>query len=406
MIKVDFSSIVNQLNLTAKSLNLKDVISFFSGDAMIEVAKVAKEFAPYSNVAVFSTENSFFKYGVSLTEKLKAEFLRPTSVIIKKDKRFNVDGVSSLFNLSEEVRFLVVTDSALIESGAYFSTVRNIPMLVIVNSFNFSEILNYTFIIDNANNVDEFRCYGRRFIFIDSSRFDFSNAVNGIYAVGGKLSALIDYKINAVLTGKEQNEKLIELIERAVNSLVELESVNNNDKLLKILLSALLVEFGGAVDDGEILKCSSAKSSAMLLESTTLACAVAEFFSAKKIMDCYQELFNATDYGERIPDYNDIANHISRISGVSQAVVSKNIIFKLSILNDKSGGKRRLVGAMKNQVLLLNNKFIAIERLYRKESGKMAYRKKGIKKCVELSGYAEKYINGMTLFNEFGFFVK
>ena len=154
MIKVDFSSIVNQLNLTAKSLNLKDVISFFSGDAMIEVAKVAKQFAPYSNVAVFSTENSFFKYGVSLTEKLKAEFLRPTSVIIKKDKRFNVDGVSSLFNLSEEVRFLVVTDSALIESGAYFSTVRNIPMLVIVNSFNFSEILNYTFIIDNANNLD------------------------------------------------------------------------------------------------------------------------------------------------------------------------------------------------------------------------------------------------------------
>ena len=313
-----------------------------------------------------------------------------------------MDGAKGVFSLAEDVRYLIVTDTALSEIGLYFATVRNIPALFIVNGFDFKGVTASNIFVDNGKLTEKFTVSAKRIIVFDSNNFNYSDIADGIAMVGSKITALIDYKINAVLSGKEQNGTLIELVEQAIDDLLNLDDTDRHLLAQKVLCSSFTVELVRLSDDN-FYNCSSAVITSLLAENVTKESAVGEFFGAKKAIGRFVSAFSVSTRGENVCDYNFIARRICDCSGRNFAEVCKDVLCKLNLLNEYSGGVERLRLLLKNTVQRAQKEMYKIDKLYKENGGKKVYCSSKISESVELAGYVGKSVNGLTLVKESGF---
>lgn len=399
---MDFSQIVKKLNSNAKLLNIENKINFLSFLSIREVVNKVAEEVPFAKIAVFSTEKSYLEYNITLRAELKKANLTPISICLKNEKRLSVDCAKGLFNLAEDVRYLVVTDATLSEEALYFATVRNIPVLFILSGFNFKGITANSLFIDNGKISEKYIVSAKRVVAVDCNNFSDSDISDGIAMIGGKITALIDYRINSVLSGETQNAKLIELVEQAIDYLLNLSSMDKVSFIQNVLFSSVLVEFVRLADES-FYDCSSAIVSSMLTENATKESAVGEFFSAKKIISRLVLACSIQMRGEKISDYNSIANLICSHSKLDFKSICHDILYKINLLNDYSGGVDRLRQLLINTVKRAQKEIGEIDKLYRKHGGKKSYCRAKLETSIDLSGYVGKTVNGLTLVKEAGF---
>ncbi len=398
-----YNLVTKKLNNRAVQFNLANKVDFSSGNFIDETLKKLTQHAPFAKVVVLATEKSFVDSATHLITQLKKRSFRPTTVILEEQKRLSTEEVAKLFNLSEDVRAVIVTDNNLVEIGVYFATLKNAPIVFILNSFRINGILTNFLRVQNGNSVDIFNADCMRLIVLDDKLIDSDSVVDGIASVGGKISALVDYKINSALTGIEENSLLIENIEEAIDLLIEHNLLDKEKSKADVLYATFLVEFARCIDGGNFYNNSSAINCALAVCERTIETSTAEFFSSKHILDCYGRVFIEPQKGEKTVDYVLIAQKLSKLLCQDIMTISKDILYKLSILNENCGGTEQLKKAMKHTVLRAKKEFNAIERIYRACGGKKSYCPKKILEYEKVVGYVGKGINGMTLYSEWGF---
>lgn len=396
-----FSNVINDLNFTASDLSVSEKINFTIYENANQIASEIANVVPFSSVVILSTENSFLDYGISLYNQLKKSFLRPINICVQKQKRLSIDGVMGIFNVAEDVRFVIVTDSDISEVGLYFATVRNLPVLFITNGFDLNCITSNSLLIENGKNLNEFTVSTKRTIAINYKNLNHSSLADGIAVVGSKIVGLIDYKINAVLFGKEQNAKLIQQVETSIDSLLKLNSIDKEELMKTILFASYTAQLVRLADQ-EFYSCSSAVHTALLVENATCATAVGEFVSAKRILNCLVKAFSSLSRGEKISDYKAIAKRISDLTGRDFNGVCKDILYKLDHLR-KCGGVERLWQLLKNTAVRAQTELNFMDKLFKEYGGKSNFNQLKASSCIGLSGYVGKSVNCITLVKEMGF---
>ena len=144
----------------------------------------------------------------------------------------------------------------------------------------------------------------------------------------------------------------------------------------------------------------------LVLEDTIISKVFFVTVSLSKIVECYYKLFSDSEYGQDVPDYKLIAEKIGDTIKQSKIISGRNILQKLSLLNDYCGGVDRLICLLKNSARRAKKELSDVERIYVSLGGKKSYCPTKIAESVQLSGYAGNSINGMTLFCEKGYSVK
>ena len=403
---MSYVQVIEKINKQVKNLGYSNEITFLEYASNKNLAQYVSSLIPYGKVFILSSEERYSESVEELRMELKCANLRPTTVVLKKVKHLRLEDISPLFCLSEDIRFLIVVDTDLAEIGNYFSTVKNVPVLFIIHSFDFGKAFASTVSVLNGDSMDVFSLSSKRIFAVDEQGLEQSSVCNGVATIGAKISALIDYKINSALTGKDQNVKYVESVEDALDSFNEF---NLNDKRavsLNVFYSTVVAELGRFINNGEFNNCSSAVWSARLFAGGDGYTAVAEFFSAKKIIECYFRLFSNNEKGETIPDYKLVAEMIGDATKQGRVIAGRNVLKKLSILNDYSGGVERIITLLKNSARRAKKEFGQVEKIYLTLGGKKTYCPNKIAESVQYSGYAGKAINGMTLFCEKGYSVK
>lgn len=400
---MDIDGLISKLNQNANELKLEDSIEFLSGNSLMNLASIVGKKIPFSKVAIFSTKKSFIEYGIKLCDFIKDENIKPINIILDRVSRLSVDGIKDLFNITEDVRAIIITDNALAEVGLYYATVINSIIYFVVNDFNVKGITLGTLLIDNNKYTEIFATSVKRYVFLDFERIKQSDISSGIAITGAKLSAILDYKINCYITGENENSNIIQITEQAIYMLLDLDKIKKEDLYLIVLYTAFTVELSKLDNNSKLHECSSAKITALLAENSTLESSCAEFFCAKKIIERYSIACLNNDNGQNVCDYNEIATKLQIKLKTSFNKICNDILYKISLITEKNGGADRLIPLMKNAVFRAKKELCKIEKLYKALNGKSRYLYKSINENIELSGYVGKIINGMTLIKEMGF---
>ena len=390
--------VAKKLNLTLHKLDFSKSACFIEDVDRQAVSSLIEKERPFAKVAIFCTEKSFLDLGDYLSQSMKEKNLKPIVFVIKESCRIDVTTLCGLFAMPEDIRFTVITDTSLIGEGVYFSTVRKIPLLAVINDYNFSGLFSPFIYINNGEGLDKFGTECFRYVFFDKKRLDESCLVDGFSFLSCATPDLFDYKLNSIISGEEQNTTVVELIQNEIENICK--SVETDvDLSEKVLLSAFVLEVCRSVDYGKLISCSSTYQSARLFNERDKITSLAQCFCAKAIMQKYYEFFCLDNSVLEIPDYKEIATQISQRTTEDLVKVSENILAKVNLLK-QTGGKERFKVAVKGTFQRLKNCFDAIHKLYRAHGGKKSYCQSRIQKAVELSGYSEKRINGITFIKE------
>ncbi len=393
--------LLKKLNLSAKQLFVHKKINFVRYENAHNIAEIISKAVPFSKICILSSKKSFANYALILSNALRNENLRPINVCIENEKNFSIESVMGIFNIAEDVRYIVVTDSVLSQAGLYIATLKNLSSLFIVNEFDLNGITANSLLIENGKTLQGYTVSTSRTVAIDFNNFNYSSLSKGIALVGSKILSLIDYKINAVLLGKEENALLVEQVEDAIDSLLNLKTATNACLNEVVLLASIKVQLARLADE-EFYKCSSAVNTALLVEKSTRENAICEYFSAKRILSFISSALNSSKKEEKVSNYNLIAERISNISGRDFNGLCKDILYKLKTI-EKSGGAQKLIQWTKSRQVSAQNEIDQIHKLYMENGGEKAVYPLKTTLYLELAGYVGKNINAVTLIKEIGF---
>lgn len=397
---MSFINLSKKLNEIAQRLGVSNEIEFITISNSETVAEFITLTFPFSKVAIFYTETSFTDCAFDLCKSLKIANLKPINLVLNKDSRLSIDNIKGLFNVSEDVRYLIVTDNALVEKGLYFATVMNIPVLFMVNGYDIKGITAKNLLIDNGDFLQTFKISSKRVVALEKKRIMSGNISDAIALVGGKISGLIDYKIHSAITGEKENITTVQIIEDAIDGLLSFCSNDNTFDCVNALFFAFSVEIPKLICD-TFYNCSSAIITALLAENVTLESAVGEFFSAKKIIKHYLQSFNMLNETNNIAsNYNDIAQKIQNRTKLEFSLICEDILYKIKILSEYSGGVDRLFCIIKNILIRAQKEINKIDKMYKMYGGSKSYLTKSINEYLKISGYVKKVINGATLAKE------
>ena len=269
---------------------------------------------PYAKAGVLSLEDSFSKIGKQLTLFLKSLEIKPVSFVYSTPPQETIESAAGLFQLPEDVRLLIVTDSSLLPFAQYFCTVKKICLIFIPTTANFSGAFNKNVFIKTEDNLDCINVKKNTFTLIDFSIIDplldecFEKSFSRFISV-------FDYLINRVLSGKKPIEKLIGIYNRLVLSFDFSNLSKENVVCFAIKTEALLslmeqVSYFGA--DVFALKLVKKPNKGF---SLAIALALSKIYSLVGVSDI--PLFNIENYSAR-------ADKVSLLTGVNSQVILEN----------------------------------------------------------------------------------
>ncbi len=402
--------VAKKLNLLAKKLSLYEKTEFFEvttntnfqSEYFLSVAKKAQEITPFAKVAVFCTENDYDAFADKAYKALKGQGLRPTVFVAEKRSGVSLDGVACYFSLAEDVRLAVVSDSCLIDKVTYFCTLKNIPLILCIRSFNYFSPLLHKICIDTGSSCDEYTVDCKRYIAFDCSNILLDDKANAVHAIGAKSMAVIDYKINCVLNLCVENPLITQVLQSVLeNTANALNGRYNDYDLCRLLLFGIFsLDLVFLYDSGLISEFYFARQVSRIMNGGQYYDVNAEYFAVKKALRLWRFDSCDNDVAYYSIDYVSLAENIAKATKRQFKYVADNILGKIKILNER-GGKKVLLNALKPTYEQLCSQFSIIDKYYCGLGGKKTYAEKSIEKALELSGYMLG-INLFTLFVEIG----
>lgn len=371
-------------------------IEFIGGNYLSGIKSVVQTYAPYGRIAFIAEEATFSEFGNPILAAVKSVGCKMTSVVTSAPEKDTIDNISGLFNLPEDTRLVIVFDSKLFNSAAYFATVRNVRLVVIPLSADLSFALSVAACFRNGKNTDRVALTAERSVIFDENIID-SDTVPQTYAhIMSKLTALADYRLYAAVYNIEPCRYAYGLAKKAILSAFGIIKTNPLDIPLVLAEASACLGLANAVTGGAIYDFAAAGIVARLYGSEN---SETELYMSAKIISVYDICFNG-DFGKitAVSDYNARAEFFADVYGFPENQLSKNFIAQIRAIRHGEKKLNAVIKSLKREisanVLLAEN----ILKIYNALGGvEPEFDEQKLKSSIKHGGDTPYFLNGLSV---------
>lgn len=321
-INLDF----NQMNSLLRRYDKN--VSIVNGEAYAEIKKQLARVCPYQKALFIFEKSNNRKYEnfISSLENINVTAL----TVGLENKPISVENALPCFAMPDDVRAVVCLDYCLIDYAIYYSHVKKLKLIVVLNSLNLISTLKSRLIIKNGESVDETAVNIDSTLIFDRQLLNESqSSIRDAYECVTSLSlSLLEYRLLRALGVKKTYREAYEIIKNSILSVYDLTAHDKNIRDEIVAYSALNVSVANYISGDEILS-----------SSTVLACERANHINnvldiSIKVLGLSAYAFTEEVVAYKIPDYEVRANFLLEKFGInpknsiSGFLSSAQLIFK------------------------------------------------------------------------------
>lgn len=407
-ININLDATIGKLNVLAQKLCLNNTVEFvYTNGVVLEneyfnlLAQKAKEIAPFGKVVIFCTQKNYSTFADKVYRSLKKQAMRPTIFVAQEKQGVVINDVAGYFSLAEDIRLAIVCDEILFDKATYFCTLKNIPLVECIRSYDcYLSLLNKIY-VDTGKFIDEYLVNCKRYILFDYQSILVSDKLKAITLIGGKVCVYLDYKINRIILGLLENSLINSVFQTVIENTVMLINGDYDDcaTFNALIYGMFALELLNMADGGVINDCSCARQVSRLLNGGLLFDDMSEYFAVKKTLEkiaCDTD----KDNFEYSVDYVTLSLDVAKKLKLDERRVVKNILSTAKTMRE-CVGFNKLFLAVKPIAKTLCEQFVVIDKYFRKLGGNKLYHDKSIEKNLWISGYSAG-INYVSLLCENG----
>ncbi len=344
------------------------------------------ELAPFSRVAFLATESFFLTNGKKVIQELKKRKLKVTSVVFSSNTVFSTQTLCGLFNFPEDVRLVVALEKSVYPACFYFSSLRNVPSLVLADTESLDFALQTSFLVTTGIYYDCFKFSDQRHVVLIENEKNYCERYASIVA---KRLSLIDYKVKCLINNKPYCKKYYSCIEYLKDFNFKSPTLKDLHQIDKELSLENYFCGGELFNEGIIypLRVMFFKKSSECL------------FFAKHFYNTFDEWL--TKDGHYLTDYNLRADILSKFLKLDSDALRRNVKKQLKNIKENillfNTAKRLLTDALTE----VNDFLDMAVKVYFELGGKAMK----LEKSTEVLGFLAcdllKNINSATLFREY-----
>lgn len=254
---MNISKVVDKLNNLLKSFKKECIsASFYNGQSIVCSSDIVKNTIPFGKVAILYFKKEYEKNGKNFATMIKGNGNPVTHVVLPDDFSNSLENFSHLFNLAEDIRMVIATDSKLFPLAKYFAYVRNIPCLLIVSDLNVYNLLSphISLTSKKASQSINVKCEIHVVIDYDAILLNPHTFADAYAFIVSHALALTDYRIHLGMMGKTPDKTIFALAINAITQTYPLYSFDKQVRGLVLLNNLMSLEIASACSQGEIYK--------------------------------------------------------------------------------------------------------------------------------------------------------
>ncbi len=389
------------------NINVNNYIPYLKvGNALSLLKQTAKNFSN-GVVEVVILEKDFKSLGSDVVSVIKSQGL-DVKLFIIEGKNSNFHLLKSSFDNSVG-SVVAVGDSNLLSTVRYLASITGINCYAVPTTPYLERLFSQSIHLETSGLPAEISAPLFTEVFVDEeliSKAKGSSFAESYLSVMGKLTALIDYKLNAFLSNENINDELFNIVKKAINKTAVSNSYKNYKSV--IIYSQLLLCMVNSVSD--VLKGSGVETveKCLSLFAPEISAVDSKWIAFQKTAKIYHMYFS-NDFSNflSVPDYESDLSLLEEVSGHGKSYFYKNLKIPsekrrnlINLLMKKTGENFKketslilsLISAVKKNYQKLDNNFIKKPTISYKQ----------IKNAVTLSPYLTNKTQVLTLCRDAG----
>ncbi len=414
---MNFRDIADKLNYQVEYISKESEkpLHFYNGKLNKDVCLFIKSLAPHAKVAVMGLKENYDEKVKPISDALLKNKNKPYSLLLPK-KADNIELLSKMFALPEDVRFVIAVDCEIYNVAFYFASVRKAQVILACDSLEFFYNFYFHTLVRSGNALDYVFTPCVCHVFLDDKLLSFPKAEFYALAVG-KIPAVFDYEIARRINGSKIDSKYVNDNELqgdqtkyslALNQfIVSLKSAFNvfnlkeEEQLCSLILYALSVLTANVAAGGEFLDYSCPYVFEKILENANGHSII---YGALTMLKSYEIVFNKKQPKLLdVPDYLDRAQSLAQIFGADEKIFLNGLKNQIDVLEKFTD--RDLQGLESTITVDEKTIFSSGEKMlntFFALGGNGALDKQAVISAVNKSGDMPKHVGGMSLVRESG----
>lgn len=330
---MDYIEISSQLNDNfSKSNGAFPKNKFLAGRFSDCFFDLIKNIAPYGKGLLVAFEDSYKILYKTLSEVSVKAGGKLFADVFDNGKVTSVDKVSHMFNLSEDIRYVVYSDLSLSSCVTYYAKIQNIPIIYIPSSLMQSGSLSSIIKLNNGKKEDKIPFVGERYIILDSEFIKDDDKAETYAYIVSQVVTLLDYRVFCSMVRRKPDSLLYGLVKGAVSNVYPIFKFNREEQNAILIKEGFNLEIADCLSQNTFIEHGSVYAIASLTAKDK-GQGSASLLGAKKIMQLFSE-YLSLDYAiMKIPDYNQRAEKLALLTGKSEGIFLNSIKKQLFYLN-------------------------------------------------------------------------
>lgn len=298
------------------------------GENTSELTRLISEISPNGKVAFVSLHDTFIRRGTHVLDAVSAGGAVPLNIVLNKRFDNTLENVNGLFGIPDDVRAVLVTDDALYDVAAYFSALKNLPLIIIPSSAYGENVLSPIVTVTLKGVRERIAADNRRYVIIDETLVASSPEQVNAAAFAGMASgviSLIDYRMRGTVAKENLCRSAYDLARSCISDSLSVGKLPADKIPLRLLENRLKGAVAEIYTDGDIL-CGGGETAVAALLSGRGEQAFSEserkLAAACKLIELYNVFFTEP-HGEllSVPDYGERAERLSVRTGIKQSEI-------------------------------------------------------------------------------------
>lgn len=400
------NSILDSIAQLDNSINRK--VTFNCGDYPYLIGEKLSKTAISQKVAIFSYEKTFLSLSKNIKKSLEKHNIVSLDYLFSKKENINLESLSKLFVLPEDIRAIIVTDSFLSKIAGFYATIKNIPLYIISCGLDIGESLENTFFLKGDREYKAFEISCEKHFIIDQNLVEVLGVSLSIafdYIVNNIVS-LIDEKISAFYLGEKPKAKLYNQKNRAVVNTFNIMRYSPQDRYFILVENSVVCGLINANYGKDLLEINSLEIVKLLIfkdgfarDSVLLAYAI-KIIKLYALL-CEQEIQNLFV----INDFNALTENVAEILDIKEESIIDDLIKKQEKLTNSEKNQKDFLSKFAGEIIPLSKAIesaSSIHLLLNGENLQGEIQLTGLKEFFGLCGAYGKKLTGLSLFTLFG----
>ncbi len=406
MIKEEICEKLNKLIDRASryyGVNYNMPMQFSCGNRHALLTQTLKEIAPYLKGVYITAKGEFEKEGLRIKNAVEKAGSKLINFVVDEEIEDSVEFISKLFNLPEDTRFVIYSDTRLNVAVSYFASIKQIPVIFIPNSLCTNNFALSEVKIRDGRHVDVVRLSVSRYVLIDFANIKTSTASLAYAHLMSGLAELVEYRINGVISNKPLDKFSYDLMREAVVEGFKVVSTPPEERAGELLYNNVRKDLADGFIKNAYSFISSAKEGYGLIKDYKKNQTYYQFDMSLKVL-ALLNIYLEKGAVYNVPDYNERSITLNKITGIDQTYFLKNFMLQRALLKKKEGTLQTVIDGLYEEVKSFIQKKNKIFNTYLALGGKKDdyVKSKDYIVALKYSGDTPSRINAMSLLREAG----